>query len=337
MKRAAREHQPASSSISTSRRFPDVHDPSADQILATHARTSFNFAARFLPAPKRRSATDLYAFFRTLDDLVDESRPGDTRAVRRELDDWRAWFSGPRTNHGPREPLASNLARTIETWQVPCSLFEHMLDGLEADLNPRELETDAELETYCYQVASTVGCAMAHVLGASTPHALRAAEQLGMAMQITNILRDTGEDLDLGRVYIPRETLARFDLTRDDLLAMRHSRDRHVDERFQALMCSEIARTRALYEQGMRGIWLLPPDCRLPIMLAARLYRHLLTIIEHNGYDTLRRRASTTRVHKVREAITCWALVRGLVGDGSPGAPESQQDAPPVVDVSANR
>lgn len=311
--------------------------PSPELILATHARTSFNFAARFLPAPQRRAATDLYAFFRTLDDLVDNAGPGDPLAIQHEIDEWRGWLTGARTSRGPREPLAAKLAETIERWQVPCSLFEHMLDGLEADLRPRELETDAELEAYCYQVASTVGCAMAHVLGASTPQALKAAEQLGMAMQITNILRDVGEDLDLGRVYLPRETLARFDLNRNDLIAMRQSRATQVDERYQALMCSEIDRARELYEHGLAGVWLLPSDCRLPIMLAARLYRELLAIIEGHDYDTLRRRASTTRLHKAREAVTCWLLVRGWAGRSWAPAPEPQQATQPLPDVRGNR
>lgn len=282
-------------------------DVAPEQIMATHARTSFNFAARFLPAEQRRCATDLYAFFRTLDDLVDESTAGvSNAAVRAELDAWRTWLSGAHTRSAPREPLGANLARVIESCVIPVDVFHAMLDGLAADLGARELEDEAELRTYCYQVASTVGCAMAHVLGATSPSALAAAEQLGAAMQLTNILRDVGEDLDAGRVYLPKTTLAHYGLSRADLERMRQVSG--PDERFRALMCAEIGRAHAMYDAAQPGIWLLPHDCRLPILIASRLYRRLLRLIEANDYDSLRRRAATTRLQKAHEAAVCSAL-----------------------------
>ncbi|MDQ4043864.1 MAG: squalene/phytoene synthase family protein [Chloroflexota bacterium] len=274
--------------------------------MATHARTSFNFAARFLPAAERRSAIDLYAFFRTLDDLVDDARPEQTNVIVTELDAWRDWLTTDRRGSGPREPLASNLARVIDSHTIPTEIFLHMLDGLESDLGGREIESDTELQAYCYQVASTVGYAMAHVLGATSPQALSAAEHLGAAMQLTNVLRDVGEDLDSGRVYLPRQTLDHHGLCREDLLRMQH--DGGPDERFQALMRAYIAQARAMYDASMAGIWRLPGDCRFPILVAARLYCKLLSIIERNGYDTLRLRVATTRRDKLQGAITGWAI-----------------------------
>jgi len=311
-------------------------DATSEQILATHARTSFNFAARFLPPHQRRCATDLYAFFRTLDDLVDESAPGVSEAtVRGELNAWRVWLDSPRTSNAPREPLGVNLARVIESCGISIDIFHHMLDGLEDDLGPRELEDEAALHTYCYQVASTVGYAMAHVLGATSTSALSAAEQLGAAMQLTNILRDVGEDLDADRVYLPRTILAHYGLCRTDLEHMRHGNG--PDERFRALMTAEIARAHALYDDAQAGIWLLPPDCRLPILIASRLYRRLLPLIEANEYDTLRQRAATTRFQKAREAAVCGTLVwRGrhlppaTNGDGARSAVLA--GVPPVAD-----
>ena len=278
----------------------------AEHVMAAHARTSFNFAARFLPAAERRSATDLYAFFRTLDDLVDEGPPTQSRAIRTEIDAWRDWLASDRRRRGPREPLARDLSRVIDQHAIPIDIFLHMLDGLESDLGGREIESEAELQTYCYQVASTVGYAMAHVLGATSPQALSAAERLGAAMQLTNVLRDVGEDLDGGRVYLPQQTLSHYGLCRDDLLRMQ--RDDGPDERFQALMRAYIAQARDLYDSSMGGIWLLPGDCRYPILVAARLYCKLLTIIERNAYDTLRLRAATTRRDKLQGAITGWAI-----------------------------
>ncbi len=280
-----------------------------DEVITTHARTSFSFAARFLPGPQRADAINLYAFFRTLDDLVDESPWVDGMTdVAGELDAWQSWLDGSRREAGPREPMATNLARVIERHQIPVTIFHEMLEGLRSDLTPREIATDAELQLYCYRVASTVGYAMAHVLGATSPHALASAERLGAAMQLTNILRDVGEDLNAGRVYLPTSVLERHGLCRADLHEMQQ-RPEGPDFRFTAMLRSQIEHARGLYAQAIPGIWLLPERCRLPILVAARLYQRLLLIIEQQQYDTLRRRAATTRGDKAREALTCWATL----------------------------
>ncbi|MEX2315457.1 MAG: phytoene/squalene synthase family protein, partial [Thermomicrobiales bacterium] len=240
--------------------MPDAPHPRT--ILATHARTSFNFAARFLPQPQRADAIDLYAFFRTLDDLVDESpRAAGTQSIAAELDNWQAWLNGTRRGSGPREPLATNLSRVVNSNDIPVEVFQHMIEGLRADLEPRDIESDVELQTYCYRVASTVGHAMAHVLGATSPPAQAAAEKLGAAMQLTNILRDVGEDLDAGRVYLPATLLARHGLCRADLLTMRHDAA-GPDDRFRNVMRGQIGDARTLYEQAIPGIWLLPRGCQ---------------------------------------------------------------------------
>jgi phytoene synthase len=288
----------------------DGLQPTPEQIITTHARTSFSFAARFLPAMERADAIHLYAFFRTLDDLVDENSWGlETSAIRAELDDWQTWLEGPLRTTGPREPLAACLAGVIERHQIPITIFQQMLDGLRSDLTPREVATDAELQEYCYQVASTVGYAMAHVLGATTPPALAAAEQLGAAMQLTNILRDVGEDLRAGRVYLPTSLLAQHGLCQADLHEMQQSAD-GPDIRYRTMMRIQIDRAQELYRQAIPGIWLLPERCRLPILVAARLYQKLLTIIEQHEYDTLCKRIGTTRSDKAREALTCWATLK---------------------------
>ena len=305
----------------------DMH-VSAQQIIDTHARTSFSFAARFLPRPKRDDAIDLYAFFRTLDDLVDACPAGvDTSTISDELDAWETWLSGPLTASAPREPLGSNLVRVVGRYDIPIQVFQQMLAGLRADLGSREITDDAALQTYCYQVASTVGCAMAHVLGATSPAALAAAEKLGAAMQLTNILRDVGEDLDAGRVYLPSSVLRRHGLCQADLIAMRDDRS-GPDDRFREMMRSQIHHAQALYEQAMPGIWLLPGDCRLPILVAARLYRRLLRLIEQQEYDTLRRRVATSRLDKAQEALFCWTTIT-LRRPPAMALPEPLAPAPP--------
>jgi len=324
-------------------REPTDHAPSygsdltPPEIIATHARTSFSFAARFLPAPQRADAIDLYAFFRTLDDLVDESpRETETAAIADELGGWQAWLNGARRDEGPREPLASQLAWIIERYRIPVEVFVQMIDGLRADMEFREIENDAALQTYCYQVASTVGFAMAHVLGTTTPQALAAAEKLGAAMQLTNILRDVGEDLDAGRVYLPTSLLAQYGLCRADLIAM-HQNQAGPDDRFRELMRGQVYRAHGLYQHAIPGIWLLPVGCRLPILVATRLYRRLLTIIERNDYDTLRQRAATTRVDKAQEALISWTLVtRSRFGERRAPQSSSVTAPDPALDVQGD-
>ncbi len=271
------------------------------QIMSTHAKT-FSFAARFLPPEKRADTTVFYAFCRTVDDLVDEPGPGRTESsIRSELDAWRTWLTGSRSSAGPIEPLASQLAEAIERHAIPVVHLLDLLDGLESDLVPAAFDDEAELRDYCYRVASTVGLGMAHILGATSEPALDAAADLGAAMQLTNILRDVGEDVSFGRFYLPKNTLVEFGLSRSELRELWLAGN-GPDYRVRRLMRHEIAHARDLYQRGVAGIWLLPPDARLPILIATRLYRRILAVIERNGYDTLRRRASTSRREKLEEA-----------------------------------
>lgn len=287
-------------------------------LLDTHARTSFSLAARFLPPETRGAATDLYAFFRTLDDLVDDTPAGaDVSDVARELCAWRAWLDDDMRGCGPRDELAARLRAVVRSYDVPTETLIHLIDGLEFDLARARIATEADLHQYCYRMASTVGRAMAHVLGATTPEAVEAAGRLGAAMQLTNILRDVGEDLDHGRVYLPEETLSRFGLSTATLCELRQHPG-PTDDRLRAITRSYIEQADALYCAGIAGIWLLPRDSRFPILLAARLYRRLLRIIERHDYDTLRRRCATSRRDKAREIVLCrWQIARARDGQAA--------------------
>lgn len=288
-------------------------------LLAAHARTSFSLAARFLPQPSRTAATDLYAFFRTLDDLVDDSPPGaDASEAAIELTAWRVWLEAGMTGSGPRVELADRLRAVVRDYGIPTETLVHLLDGLEFDLAHARIVTDEDLQRYCYQMASTVGCAMAHVLGATTPEAVQAAGRLGAAMQLTNILRDIGEDLERGRLYLPVETLERFGLSDEVLIDLRRQAG-PTDARVRAIMQMYVAQADDLYREGIAGIRLLSRDARYPILLAARLYRRLLRIIERNDYDTLRRRCATSRRDKAAEVVLCgWLVARGCRDDSGP-------------------
>lgn len=289
-------------SINMSASQQDVLIPrQAERIFATHGKT-FHFASRFFPQEVRPAVVNLYAFFRTLDDLVDERTPGwQADVVRRELDAWQDWFQCGCVAAAPRELLGARLAAVLSDSQVPLPLFEEFLQGLHSDLEPHEFPDFQALAHYCYQAAGTVGLAMAHVLGTRSEQALRTARYLGIAMQLTNILRDVGRDLANGRIYLPQDEMARFNSSSAHLSRL-YQAQQGPDERFRELVRYQITRARLFYVQGLHGCWLLPHDCRVPILLAGRLYQRILTQIERNNYDVLRRRAATSLFTKVREA-----------------------------------
>jgi len=287
---------------------PIVESNVDESILATHGRT-FHFASRFLAPKIRRDVVTLYAFFRTLDDLVDIPEEGRSiENVRTELDAWKCWFLAGRAFPAPREPLGSRLADLLSKHGVPTSIFLDFLDGMAFDVEPQQISNFSELYRYCYRVAGTVGLAMTYILGVNSEQALVAAEHLGVAMQLTNILRDIGGDLALGRIYLPREDLEHFGCNPDRLAEL--YRNKQCDDRFRALMRFEIARAQHHYARGMAGVWLLPRECRFPILVASRLYRRILTVIEHQGYNVLRSRASTSLAAKVQEAAIAFLLER---------------------------
>jgi phytoene synthase len=289
----------------TSRSHPDIACSLAilkhENLLATHSKT-FSFAARFFPTELRQAVVSLYAFFRTLDDLVDERGESWCRDdVVQELDAWSHWFANGTASPTPHEPLGAIIAMLLERYQIPVVLFKNFLDGLRTDLEPVEMHDFDELYQYCYRVAGTVGVVMTYVLGVRSRQTHWAAKQLGIAMQLTNILRDLGRDLSVGRIYLPRMELAQFGSSPEHLLQL-YQTQKGPDERFCALIRYQIQRARFYYQAGLHGVWLIDSSCRLPIVLAGRLYQRILTEIELRQYDVLRRRAATTMFTKLREA-----------------------------------
>jgi 15-cis-phytoene synthase len=288
-------------------RQPAITNQADEWLLSTYGRT-FHFAAHFLPPKLRHAVVTLYAFFRTLDDLVDEPAEGQrSEDTQLQLLAWQNWFKAQKPLSAPQEPLGARLAAVLAEYRIPTILFLDFLDGLTSDLEPREIIDFNEMYRYCYRVAGTVGLAMTHVLGVSSPQALAAAESLGIAMQLTNILRDVGGDLAAGRIYLPQEDLERFGSSRAHLLQI-YTDGRGPDDRFRALMRFQVARAHRYYAHGMPGIWMLPLNCRLPILIAGRLYRRILTVIEHEDYDVLRSRAATSFPEKMREAAIAFTL-----------------------------
>jgi phytoene synthase len=167
----------------------------------------------------------------------------------------------------------------------------------------------AALRHYAMRVAGTVGVAMCHVFDVRHPAVLNTAAELGIAMQLTNVLRDVGGDLRRGRIYLPADEMRCFGYSEDRLIALA-LRGEGPDEDFKALLRFQITRARGYYARGLVGVWALPPAVRPAILIAGRLYGAILDQIEANGYDVLRRRAATSRLVKAREAMAALLIAR---------------------------
>ena len=307
----------------SARLTPDLH-----QLLAEKAR-SFSYAARFLPPNQRDATRVLYAYCRTMDDLVDEPAPGVTPAdTRRRLGEWRSWLEATdRRDLAPPEPvsLAVALGDVIERHDLPPAYLTALIDGVESDLCRVRMPDFPALRRYCMLVAGVVGLAMCHIVGVRGQAALAAAASLGIAMQLTNVLRDVGGDLQRDRIYLPADELARFGCSEESLRRLAAAGGR-VDDSFRALMRFQIARARACYDRGLTGVWLLPPETRTAILSAGRIYRAILDQIERNGYDVLHRRAITSGLVKAREGLAARALVALWGGRPVAGAQTSYHE-----------
>jgi phytoene synthase len=256
------------------RTLDDCYDHCHD-IVRRNSR-SFSLSSRFLPYPKRRAVWAVYAFCRTADDIVDRHAPAAERLVA--IDAWEAKLRAAYAGHAT-DPIYVAMSDAIARYGIPLDAALDLLRGARLDITVGRYATAAALDEYCYLVASTVGVMMMPVLGSAEPDALPYAITLGRAMQLTNILRDVGEDAALGRVYLPAEDLARFDYTEADLF------EHTIDARFVALMRFQIERARAMYDEAEPGIAKLLPESRYAVRLALHLYRGILGAIEGNGYN----------------------------------------------------
>ncbi len=272
-----------------------------ERVTRQHART-FALASYFLPARKRRAAFAVYAFCRQADDIVDSAAVGvpdvteRLAAYRQRLD--RA------LDGTPDDAVFREVAAVVREFCLPARVLHELLDGVARDLHPATYASWPELERYCYGVASTVGVMCTHIFGVTagaTPEsAMGRAETLGVAMQLTNILRDVGEDARRGRCYLPLEDLARFGITRSEIADLTVSAG---DPRWQALMRFEISRARSLYANAHSGIASLERDSQRCATACAVGYAHILDAIERIGCDTLTQRA---RVQLPGKALVLW-------------------------------
>ena len=259
------------------------------------ASKTFYMASLFLAAEKRRAVWAVYAFCRTADDLVDRTAPAAERlgALDRLERKLLAAMDGRAD-----DPIFIAYADAARRYGIPLAPALALLRGARMDITIRRYATYDELCEYCYLVASTVGLLVAPILGYLSAEALEYGIMLGRAMQLTNILRDVGEDALMGRIYLPAEDLERFGY------AEGHVFEQIVDERFVALMRFQIERVRLLYAQAEPGIAMLSPESRYTVRLALTLYRRILNAIELNGYDVFRCRAFVPLRTKITTALS---------------------------------
>ena len=262
---------------------------SASSITRGKAR-SFYLASLFLPADTRRDVHTLYAFYRTVDDLVDESPIGLGRnAVAGLLTDWELDL---RADRAPEHPLVGPILELVHRYDIPIDLVCMVLEGARFDLEMHVLDTQDELMRYSILMAGSVGMVMSHLLGARDAESLAHANDLGVAMQITNVLRDVGEDLERGRVYLPREVL---EANGYSVGALQRG---EIDDGFRRVMRSISQVARDKYVSGVRGIPRLDRSAQFAIYLAAKLYGRILDKIEEHDFNVFTRRASLNATEK---------------------------------------
>jgi phytoene synthase len=266
------------------------------EITRQHSRT-FHLASGLLPETRRRGARALYAFCRITDDIVDD--PDKTVAERTQaLEHWRGLVMSE--NPGTEHPVCLAWADTQVRFNIPHGYARQLIDGCARDIGQTRYETFADLAKYSYGVASTVGLMAMHIVGFAGAEALPYAVRLGVALQMTNILRDVAEDWNNGRVYLPQDELEQFGLSEEDIARG------EVSECWQAFMAFQIKRTRRLYEESMPGIALLDKEGRFAISAASELYRAILEDIENHNYDVFSRRSHVGTLGKLVRLPGIW-------------------------------
>lgn len=264
-------------------------------------RSNFGVAFAILPRPQREAIRAVHAWSRALDDGVDEER--DPAVARDRLERFRReltlLYEG-----APEEPLTAALAPHVRRFQIPRIYFEELINGVEMDLSHRRYGTFTDLSRYCYRVASIVGLICLRIFGEAEDRGKRYAENLGLALQLTNILRDVGSDLSRGRVYLPEDELARFGVSEEAL------RRRERDRAFLELMRFQAERARSFFEAAEREVQSLDRRRLIAAEIMARVYRRLLERIEASGFDVLAGEVRVSRLERVWIAASTAVTLR---------------------------
>ncbi|KAF7598010.1 MAG: squalene synthase HpnD [Candidatus Dactylopiibacterium carminicum] len=264
---------------------------------AAASGSSFYYSFRFLTPERRRAITALYAFCREVDDVVDET--SDPEVAARQLDWWRMEVGKVYTGQ-PEHPVGQALQPVVRDFRLPQEQLLEIIDGMQMDFEQARYADFKALQLYCYRVASVVGLLAAEIFGYTNRQTLKYAHDLGIAFQLTNIIRDVGEDARRGRIYLPVAELEQFQVPAKDILEARDS------ENFQRLMVFQIERAQQYYDQALA---LLPPEDRKGQragLIMAAIYRETLREVQTDGCRVLTHRISLTPLRKLWLALKAW-------------------------------
>lgn len=278
------------------------------EITRQFAKT-FYLSTRFLPYEKQRSIFAIYALCRYLDNIVDEtledgsSSHFKTRQVIKEMEDWKKHLHHTYQGFDTDNPILLAFSDVLRAYHIPIELPLELIDGVCMDITKNRYADFDELYNYSYKVASVVGLMTSEIFGYENPEAKKYAVDLGIAMQLTNILRDIGEDLGRDRIYIPLDEMEYYGVTERQL------HQGIIDDSFIDLMQFQIHRARGYYKDAANGIPMLNRDSRLPVLLAHHNYSKILTQIEKNSYDVFSQRAHLTFGEKIAVVPRAWMLI----------------------------
>ena len=267
------------------------------QHKAAASGSSFYYSFLFLPRERRRAITALYAFCREVDDVVDETL--DPQLAATKLAWWRAEVANLYQGR-PQHPVTRALAPHTDAFSIDQARLNEIIDGMEMDLTQTRYLDWTGLERYCYRVASVVGLLAAGIFGYREPQTLEYARNLGLAFQLTNIIRDVGEDARKNRIYLPMEDLKRFDVPAADLLAGRQT------AQFARLMEHEAQKAKDYYARAFAALPAVDRKAQRPGLIMAAIYRALLDEIERDGFPVLKARISLTPLRKFWIAWKTW-------------------------------
>lgn len=274
------------------------------RLNALHGKTYY-LATLLLPAAKRPPVHALYGFARFADEIVDDL--ASTLSPQEKADALRTWGDNVLADlrKGESDDLIGRaLVDTVKTYSIPLDYFDAFMTSMEMDLTVTRYKTYEDLMIYVYGSAVVIGLEMLPILGYSDPRAIEAATALGTAFQLANFIRDIGEDIDRGRIYMPLDDLARFGVSEDMLLK------RELTPEIVEAIKYQIARVRDLQDQAEAGIQYLVPISRPCIRAASELYCGIVDEIEANGYDIFNKRASTSKWRRAR--VAGWAFIQTL-------------------------
>ena len=267
------------------------------QQRAAASGSSFYYSFLFLPPKRRRAITALYAYCREVDDVVDECE--DAQIAATKLAWWRLELERLYAGQ-PEHPVTRALLPILSEFNLPQEQLLEIIDGMEMDLQQARYADFTALSLYCYRVASVVGLLAAEIFGSQDRQTQKYAHDLGMAFQLTNIIRDVGEDARRGRVYLPIDELQRFDVPVADILNARQT------DNFRRLMEFQIERAEQYYAQAMAALPAIDRKAQRPGLVMAAIYRTLLEEIKRDGCQVLNQRTSLTPLRKLWIAWRTW-------------------------------